>query len=267
MRQVAFLKLGGSLITDKTRDATARPEVIRDMAREVRGALDRDPDLGLLLGHGSGSYGHVVASRYRVHQGCRDWWGYAATGAAAARLNRLVVDIMLEEGVPVVSLQPSASARCVGGELGEMSVRPFGDLLARGLVPMVYGDVALDDQQGSAIASTEQIMAFLAPILRPRRIVLAGEVEGVFDADPRRVPEAKLIRDIGRHNLEAVRAALSGSHGVDVTGGMLTKVLTMAALARSQPGLSIHLVSGLRPGDVQAALLGERCDADTVIRW
>ena len=232
--------------------------MIQRLAREVRGALAARPELRLVLGHGSGSFGHFAAQRYQVHRGCADWWGYAETGAAAARLNRLVVDAFLAEGVPVVSFQPSASARCVGGEMVELAVRPLEGVLERGLVPVVYGDVALDEQQGSAIVSTERVLGYLAGFMRPGRIVLAGEVDGVFTADPLRDPTARLIPEINRHNIEEIRAALAGSRGVDVTGGMLSKVLGMLELARELSGLDVLLVSGLRPGWVQQALEGTR---------
>ncbi|MBN1319078.1 MAG: hypothetical protein JXA42_26580, partial [Anaerolineales bacterium] len=58
---VLFLKLGGSLITDKTRRETPRFDVIKWLAAEVREALDRRPDLKLVIGHGSGSFGHFAA--------------------------------------------------------------------------------------------------------------------------------------------------------------------------------------------------------------
>ena len=35
MHELVFLKLGGSLITDKSREATAREDVIRRAARET----------------------------------------------------------------------------------------------------------------------------------------------------------------------------------------------------------------------------------------
>ena len=264
---LTFLKLGGSLITDKTRDACPRHDMIRRMAREVRAALDAVPGLQLVLGHGSGSYGHVVARRYNVHRGCTDWWGYAATGAMAARLNRLVVDTLLEEKVPVVSLQPSASARCAGGKLLYLELRPVRGMLAHGLVPVLHGDVCLDEEQGSAIVSTEQILAYLAEEFEPARIVLAGEVDGVYTADPLQAHDAERIPEIDRHSIGDVRAMLAGSHGVDVTGGMLSKVLTMYELAQAHPGLSIHLISGRRHGEVYRALVGEPLVAGTIIRW
>ena len=137
-----------------------------------------------MLGHGSGSYGHAVADRFKVQEGyLKDWRGYAETGAAAQRLNRLVTEAFLAEGLPVVSLQPSASARCREGELLEMAVEPVHALLAHGAIPLVYGDVAIDEVRGCAIVSTEQVFVHLARALRPQRILLAGEVAGVYSGD------------------------------------------------------------------------------------
>ena len=107
---LVFLKLGGSAITDKTREATPKPDVIRDAARAIYAAREQDATLQILLGHGSGSFGHFAAKKFRFGQK-ENWRAYAETGASAQRLNRLVTDIFLQENVPVVSLQPSASAR------------------------------------------------------------------------------------------------------------------------------------------------------------
>ena len=205
MNELVFLKLGGSLITDKSREATAREEVIRQAAQEIRSALAARPDLRLLMGHGSGSFGHFVAQRHGLLEGGPpNWWGYAETGAAAARLNRLVTDVFLGADVPVVSIQPSASAHCCDGELVSMATEPIELMLRHGLVPLVYGDVALDEVRGCTIISTEQIFAHLAEHLEPARIVLAGQVAGVFTADPLRDASAQLIPEISRQNFDQV---------------------------------------------------------------
>ena len=107
MRAPVYLKLGGSLITDKTRPETSRHDVIARLADEVRQALDTRPDLSLVLGHGSGSFGHWVGSQYGTRDGVsgRDAWiGYARVAASAARLNRIVTDKLLAAGVPVVGI-------------------------------------------------------------------------------------------------------------------------------------------------------------------
>ncbi len=255
-----FVKLGGSLITDKSTPETPRPDVIRRLAEEVRRALERRPDLRVLLGHGSGSFGHVVGQKYNLREGIaspRGWEGYVRTAAAAARLHHIVVDLCLEVGLWVVSLPPSASAWCVDGRLVSMDTRPHRTLLSHGVIPLVYGDVALDKVRGATIVSTEEVFAHLAraePALRPEHIILVGNVDGVYTADPHREPSARPIPHLTPE--EALQlSSLGGSHGIDVTGGMAGKVREMALLARALPGLTVHILSGQIPGALEEALL------------
>jgi len=255
--QLVFVKLGGSVITDKTQPETARPQVISRLAEEIAVALTACPDLRLVLGHGSGSFGHPVAQQHGTHLGVHGpdgWRGFAEVAAVAARLNRLVADALLAAGVPAWSIQPSASARCRDGELLSLETDPIKEALAHGLVPLVYGDVALDEVRGGTIISTEQIFAYLARRLRPARLIMVGQVDGVFESDPLRDPTARLIPEITWQNWAEVRTQLGGSHAADVTGGMLAKVEAMVSLVREPSGMTVHLLSGLRPGALESAL-------------
>lgn len=266
MGELIFLKLGGSLITEKSVPETARREVIERAAREVKEALEEGA-FRLLLGHGSGSFGHYPAQKYGVHEGLKgEWWGFAETGAVAARLNRLVTDIFLERGVPVISFQPSASARCRDGELIRLEVEPIGEALDQGLVPLVYGDVAFDEERGSAIISTEEIFAYLSSPLLPRRIILAGEVEGVCAGDPEVDPEARLLERISPADLPQLEGVLAGSPAVDVTGGMLAKVRIMCRILERQPSLEVCFISGKKEGLIKWALLHPKPQVGTVLR-
>ena len=261
--ELVFLKLGGSLITDKTRPFAARTELIRRRARELADALHARPDLRLLLGHGSGSFGHFAAVQSGFGSG--DVRGFAETGAAAARLNRIVIDCCLEEGLPVAVFAPSASAICVDGALIELATQPIEMALNARLVPVVFGDVAFDRTRRESIASTEIVFAFLARHLLPARIVLAGRVDGVFTADPLSDPRAERIARITPSSFAGLRAQLGGSHGVDVTGGMLSKVELMLALVQARPNLRIQVISGETDGLLRAALLDGHNDAGTWI--
>lgn len=268
MSELVFLKLGGSIITDKRRYETPRSMVIARIAKELSAGLQARPDLKLLVGHGSGSFGHFVADKYHVHEGnLTDWHGYAETGAAAQRLNRLVIDALLAEGVPAVSLQPSASALCHDGELVEMALDPIVKLLQHGAVPLVYGDVALDDVQGCTIVSTEQILAFLARYLRPQRIIVVGEVPGVYSGDPQRDSIVRLIPEITSRNYQQVRQMLSTSFGVDVTGGMLSKVDTLFELIREQPNLTVRIITGRRNRLIEQVLLDPDLREGTLLHY
>jgi len=257
MSELVFVKLGGSVITDKMRAETPRLEVIARLAQEVASGLAARPGIKLVLGHGSGSFGHTVARRYGTRQGvysAADWQGFAQVAAAAARLNRLVTDLFLDAGVPVWSLPPSASAACDAGELVALAMAPVEEALARGLVPLVHGDVALDRVQGGTIVSTEQIFAYLARRLFPTRLILVGIVDGVFEGDPLQDPSARPISEVTAADWDTVRAVLGDSYATDVTGGMQSKVEAMVELVGEIPGLTVHLISGERAGSLESAL-------------
>ncbi len=267
--ELVFLKLGGSLITDKAREATPRSDVIRRVAREIASALASRRGLRLLVGHGSGSFGHFPARRYGTRDGIsgpEGWKGYVETGFAAASLNRMVVEAFREAGLPVAPFQPSASARCRDGEIVGLAVEPIRSALGNGLLPLVYGDVALDETWGCTIISTEQIFAHLARRLTPDRVILAGEVDGVFTANPHSDGEAVLISEVTPQNIERVRALLSESRGVDVTGGMLGKIESMWRLVNAYPGMTAQVISGLREGLIGRALRGEAAGMGTLLR-
>jgi len=268
MSELVFLKLGGSVITDKLRYATARPVVIARLAREISAALAARPDMQLVLGHGSGSYGHFLGEKYHVQEGnLEDWRGYAETGAAAQRLNRIVTDAMLSEGIRAVSLQPSASACCHDGTLVGLAVDPVVELLRRGAVPLVYGDVALDDLRGCTIASTEQVFAYLARHLRPQRMIVTCEVAGVYSGDPHRDSIVRLIPEINSRNYPETEHMLSTSFGMDVTGGMLSKVKTLFELVSEQPDLTVRIVTGRRNRLIEQVLIDPDLREGTLLRY
>ena len=269
MSELVFLKLGGSLLTDKTRPQALRGDVLHRLTAEIAAALDERPALRLVIGHGSGSFGHVTARQYGTRDGVRSpaaWRGYADVARVAAELNRLVVDALWEAGVPALRIQPSASARCCDGELLTLDDRPLIAALEHGLTPVVHGDVALDDVRGGTIISTEEIFCWLAPRLRPQRVVLVGEVAGVLTADPSSGIKGDVIAEITPATLPLLSEALGGSRGVDVTGGMVAKVAQMVNLVQIIPSLAcIQVITGLTPRLLQRVLVDPTARAGTRI--
>jgi isopentenyl phosphate kinase len=68
-QRLVFLKLGGSLITDKNQAHTARLDVLERMAFEIAAARAQDQDLKIVLGHGSGSFGHYLPANIKLARG------------------------------------------------------------------------------------------------------------------------------------------------------------------------------------------------------
>ncbi len=252
-----FLKLGGSLITDKDSPSTPRLAIIERLADEIAAARAAQPGLSLLLGHGSGSFGHTAARRHGTRQGVhspQEWLGFAEVWREARALNQIVIDACARAGLPVIAFPPSAAVLAQDGQPLRWDIAPLRAALHAGLIPVVNGDVIFDKARGGTILSTEEAFLYLAHRLRPRRILLAGLEPGVW-AD---FPTCRhLIPTLTPETLSGHDVHLGGSASVDVTGGMREKVLAMLALSAAIPGLTVQIFTGLEPGLLTRVLLGE----------
>jgi isopentenyl phosphate kinase len=249
-----LLKLGGSLITEKDQPETPRLGVIRRLAEEVFEALRSDPDRRLVVGHGSGSFGHYQASQHQTQKGAssvQEWQGFADVWASANHLNRLVVDALRQAGVPAMAFPPSASALTKGGKLLELAVEPIRSAVEHGLIPVVQGDVAFDLDQGAAILSTEQVLGALVEPLDANTLLLAGLDAGVFADYPH---NRELLSELRPQDMQAI--ALAGAAGDDVTGGMAAKVRTAFEILKARQELEIFIFSAEAPGTLRKALEG-----------
>jgi isopentenyl phosphate kinase len=256
MDNLTFLKLGGSLITNKNQPHTVRKEIISQLSDEIANARSTRPGLRLLLGHGSGSFGHSAAKKYATRQGVRtaeEWLGFAEVWKAARALNQIVVETLQESGLPVIAFPPSAAVSAWDGRVLRWDITPIQAALAAGLIPLVNGDTIFDEKRGGTILSTEDLFIYLSSQLHPDRILLAGIEEGVWADFP---ACTQLIELITPNNFPSLQAKISGSASVDVTGGMLEKVKSMIDLAQNNPGFNAIIYSGLQPGNTRSALLG-----------
>lgn len=250
-----FLKLGGSLITEKNKVAAARPQIISRLASELAAFRASNPQARFLLGHGSGSFGHVPAKKYNTRGGVHtpeEWQGFIEVWQQAGALNHIVMDALLAAGLPVVGFPPSASVSAADGRIISWNLGPIQSALDADLLPVVFGDVAFDSVRGGTILSTEDLFVHLAARLHPARILLAGDEDGVytdFEARGEVLPEITPSSHLS-HIFEATTVA-------DVTGGMAGKVQAMLDLVQQTPGCKISIFSGLVPGNLARALSGE----------
>ena len=255
--RLVFLKLGGSLITDKDRPHTPRLEVLQRLAGEIASALAQDQDLRILLGHGSGSFGHVPASKYLTRLGVRSasqWSGFIEVWREAAELNHIVLQALEQASLPAMAFPPSSMVLARQGAVEKWELEPLLQALEHNLLPVVNGDVVFDAVLGGTILSTEDLFAHLAGILRPASLLLAGNEPGVWADFPTR---ASLLPEITPQSFTQVEPKVSGSESTDVTGGMVVKVRQMISLVQANPGLRISIFSGEVTGNIRRALLGE----------
>jgi isopentenyl phosphate kinase len=249
-----LVKFGGSLITDKSKPHTPRTDVLVRLAREVAEVYNQGTGIRLIVGHGSGSFGHVPAKRYGTRQGVytpEQWSGFAEVWFEATSLTRLVVEAFYAAGLPVVAFSPSASVTSRDGRLESWNLDPIRAALDAGLIPIVHGDVVFDSVRGGTILSTEDLFEHLAGKLSPRCVLFAGLEQGVWADYPQCM---RLVTEITRNNLAEIFPALQGSAQVDVTGGMLSKVQQSLAITAQDARILVRIFSGETPGNVSLAL-------------
>ena len=256
-----LIKLGGSLITDKTRAKTFRRESVGRIARQVLRLRDQIQDIRIIIGHGSGSFGHYEAKKYNTAEGVttdRAWNGFVKVGAVAAELSLMVQREFLGAGLPVMRFQPSSSLVSSDKRVKSFDSRALALALKRQTVPLIHGDIALDERIGGTIISTESLIAHLIKPLGVAQVILLGDVDGVLDH------KGALVPLITPRSLPEIRRALTGSDGIDVTGGMRQKVETMVSLVVEHPSLEVVIADGNRDG-VLVDLLANRMQIGTRI--
>jgi isopentenyl phosphate kinase len=249
-----ILKLGGSVVTDKDRPFTPATGNIMRLADEIESSGPQP----LVVVHGGGSYGHPVAKEHSISGGLKrrdQLAGFSRTHQAMVELNRIIVDALLDAGVPAFSLSTSTFVTTTARRVTELDASIVRALLGHGMVPVLYGDAVLDTQQGFAILSGDQLVAVLAHTLRAERIVMGCDVDGVYTADPKLARDARLIPRLSLRELDGM-VRIGEALNTDVTGGMLGKV--REATGAVEAGVEVVIVNAGEPGRVGAALRGEK---------
>jgi len=226
------LKLGGGLITDKSRYRHVRTDRIDAVSSVVREL--RDSGQSVVLVHGAGSFGHLEARKWGLADGIDDE-SHESQIRAISRvradmddLNRAVIESLSRAGVDCETLPPRDWAIGVGtefeGDLGGFVRDPDEP------IPVTFGDV-VDTSDGSkfGILSGDHIMVRLGcemPDVTACAFLL-GDVDGLMDKPPGEL-DSTLLRTWSSEQ------GFSGSHDLDhdVTGGILLKAGCASEIAR-----------------------------------
>jgi len=244
-----LVKLGGSVITDKTQYKRFNEKVVSRLCREIK-----ESGQSVLLVHGAGSFGHVLAHDHRLAE------GQAGGGTAEAiakvsldvrELNAMVLAEMIEAGIPAISIPPSACFVMSNGRLSGADFSMMRGFLELGLVPVTFGDVALDSHKGFGICSGDQLMEVLAEEFQPRRVIFVSDIDGLYDRDPKTHPQAHMLTIVDRDLLQSIPQECSVK---DVTGGVCAKIEAMLRLCQGQR--DCVLVNGMAEGRLRSLLQG-----------
>jgi len=226
------LKLGGSVITHKRQRETVDDEALATAAGlvgESVGSTAGDPAAKpggrpLVVVHGGGSFGHPAAATQGVSTtaGTRDAAALVEVHRAMGRLTDRVVAALHTAGVPALPVRPLSVVRRTDTGVTASTAAVEG-MLAEGFVPVLHGDVVVDDGAGGTVCSGDTLVVALADALGADRLGVCSTVPGVLDDNGEVVPE---ITDY-----EAVADLVGDSNATDVTGGMAGKVEALLDVA------------------------------------
>jgi isopentenyl phosphate kinase len=244
-RSLRILKIGGAVITDKTKGVTnrAKMEEIRRIAEEISRIPDR-----LILVHGVGSFGHPHVEKYdllhRVHP-----LGLAETHASCRELNLMICRELMARGVPAISVSPF-NAFSIENDRFTVPLELIQQLVDNGMVPVLHGDMVAGDGQYRVI-SGDKIVEMLANGLGADRVGFATDTPLLI--------EDKVMDELSREELQKILDKIGDAgNKSDVTGGMRGK---LEAILRIGCEVAVFQAN---PGAIEKFLRGER--VGTIIR-
>ena len=258
---LTVLKLGGSVITQKEKPLTPNLEAIKRLAREIKEANVKP----LLVVHGGGSFGHWWAAKYRIRGGYRSQeqlMGFSKTHQAMMTLNKLVVDALVDAGVPAFPVQPSSFIMTKRGHITQIKAEIIQKLVELGLTPVLYGDAVVDSEMDFTILSGDQLISSLAIRFNAKRIIIGVDVDGLYTADPKTAPTAQLIEHITLEELKKRKHRIGRAKVTDVTGGMLGKITEL--IPAIERGIPIIIVNASKPNNIHKALKEEKIKGTTI---
>ncbi|KAJ1139290.1 hypothetical protein NDU88_005665 [Pleurodeles waltl] len=260
-----IVKLGGSALTQKGQLETIRPDGLRSAAVIVKRLYAEGKSC--IVVHGAGSFGHFQAKDYGVSKGIVGHspaemdhlrQGLCLTRLSVTKLNHLVTEQLVKEGVAAVGISPFGAWKMSGRQVVRAGFEAVKDSLISGYVPVLHGDCALDAGQHCCILSGDTIIEVLSKEFSPKQVVFLTDVDGIYDRPPN-CPGAQLLNSITvslSGHLEPVVTTSTLAH--DVTGGAGLKIRTAVSIVTQSQGEVRVLICKLgSPGAEKACLQGE----------
>ena len=133
-------------------------------------------------------------------------------------------------------------------EKKENLTNTFNALLECGIIPIVNENDSVSyteiESKDLLFGDNDMLSAVVAVLVQAKRLVILSDIDGLYEADPRFHPQAKLIRRIDQIDEELYHLA-GGAGSRRGTGGMRTKV--QAADLATSAGIDTLVVNGKDP--------------------
>jgi len=248
-----IVKLGGSVITDKSSDAGVFKQDIMDGLAESMQKSNQE----IIIVHGAGSYGHVLAKKYHLNNGFTDKnqiMGFSLTLTKVQELNTLVLKSLQKKGIAAVSISPHTTITMKNHLTDSFQSELFFKYLKKGFTPVTFGDVVLDADIGFSICSGDLLIELLVKLFHPEKVIFAIDEDGLYTSNPKKNPDAKFINEISNDELSDLTTKIDDH--ADVTKGMEGKLQVIKTIAHDN--IDSILLNGNKPDCLYDVLVGNK---------
>ena len=241
------VKVGSSLVTDEGRGVD--PAAVGGWCRQMAALVRQQRELVMV------SSGAIAEGMKRLGWATRPHGVHELQAAAAVGqmgLAQFYETALREHGLR------SAQVLLTHADLADreryLNARStLTTLLGLGVVPVINeNDTVVNDE--IKVGDNDTLGALVANLLDADLLVILTDQTGLFDADPRKNPAAKLVQRATAGDPELERMA-GGAGSAIGRGGMLTKILAAKRAARS--GAATIIASGREPDVLTRLAAGE----------
>lgn len=245
MSKLLVIKLGGSVITYKdSKIPKARISNIKQLVEQVKELFSGG--FQIILVHGAGSFAHGFVKKYKLQHGMKTDQQkkvFSQVKNSMLKLNGIIMDYLFRAKLKAKSFAPHNFITQEAGKLNNFDITLIKRYLKENQIPVLFGDMVLDDKWGCSVLSGDTIATYLAKRLKADKVIFLSDVDGIYTSDPKKNPKAKHLAEITNENLTQVLKYLSLTRRDDVTQDMLGKILE---IKNNLKGLEVVIARGLK---------------------
>ena len=254
-----IIKLGGSVITDKSKEYFFKKEIMNNLSKEIKKANKK-----CIIIHGAGSFGHILAKKYKLNNGFthnNQLKGFSETIQMVQVLNNHVLKSLNLYDNHAVSIAPHNILKLINHKVYKMNFEIFSDYISKNIMPLTFGDVVLDNNLGFSICSGDLLAFELAKYFKPKKVIFVIDEDGLYTSNPKENNNAELINNISFTELNKLSTPLNNY--ADVTKGMGGKIQMISKIAKL--GIDTILLNGNKPERLYATLAENKIIGTTVL--
>lgn len=122
-------------------------------------------------------------------------------------------------------------------------INTFEKLLSLQVIPIVNENDSVSVEE-LEFGDNDTLSALVAKLAKADALIILTDIDGLYDDDPRKNPDAKLIPVVEEID-DTIKSLAQGKGSTLGTGGMITKI--HAAEIATEAGIPVHILNGADP--------------------